>query len=143
MSVKIRRAKKEDLKKIAELFLIETSKKPYVQGWTRITSLEKIKELFKSEIIFVLEIEEIVGFITIVPNKKKKEIYVDELWISKEYQGKGFGKMLMNFVEKTFKNKGMKKITLMANQEAGAVKFYKKLNYKIKHQFIYFTKDLV
>ena len=140
--MKIRKATIKDANEVSKIFLVETTKKPYVQEWTKRTALEKIKDLFEKEDIFVLEEEQIIGFLTVSVNMKKKEIYVDELWLSKESQGKGFGTALMNFVEKEYKKRGIKTVTLMANQKARAIEFYEKLNYKVKHKFIYFVTKL-
>ena len=45
----IRKAKKKDLKKISEIFRIESNKKPYFQGWTKKTALDDTKKSFKEE----------------------------------------------------------------------------------------------
>ncbi len=44
----IRKAKKSDLKKISEIFRVETAKKPYFQEWNKETALEKIKNSLKN-----------------------------------------------------------------------------------------------
>jgi len=141
--MKIRKAKKGDLKEIAEIFRVETTKEPYIQDWNKKTALEKIKELFKEQDIFIVALgDKIAGFITIEVDKSKKKIYIDELWLRAEYQGKGIGTNLMNFAEDYYKKIGIKTITVMANQKARAVEFYEKLNYKVKHKFIYFIKKI-
>ncbi len=141
--MKIRKATKKDLKEIAEIFRIETAKKPYFQDWTKKTAFDKISNSLKEEEMYVIMVDnKLVGFVTLKPDNKNKEVYVDELWLKLDYQGKGLGKALINFIEKEARKEGMKKIILMANQKAGAVKFYEKLNYKEKHRFVYFVKEL-
>ena len=140
--MKIRKATLRDLNEISEVFRIETSKKPYVQGWNKKTSFNKINELFKKEDIYLAEIEKkIVGFI-ISRIKKGKDAFVDEFWVLADYQGKGIGRALLKFLEKESKRRGIKNVTLIANKKAKAVDFYKKMGYKIKHELLYFKRKL-
>ncbi len=141
--MKIRKATKKDIQEIAEIFLMESNKKPYLQGWNKKTALEKIKGLFKDEDVYVaLIIGKIVGFITIKLKKKKNEIYVDEFWLRKSHQGKGIGTEVMKFIENHYKKKGFGTMTVTAHQKARALNFYKKMKFKEKHFYVYFTKSL-
>lgn len=140
-SFEIRKAKKIDLKQISEILRIESAKKPYVQKWTKKTALERVSELSKKQIIHVALVDDkIIGFITSLI--KDKGVYVDEFWITKKFQRKGIGNKLINTVEEFYKDKGAKTIGLMANQKAGAVKFYKKMGYSPKHTFFYMSKKI-
>jgi ribosomal protein S18 acetylase RimI-like enzyme len=69
-------------------------------------------------------------------------VYVDEFWISSQYQSKGIGKYLLRFIEKKYKKRGEIYIDLIANQKSGAVDFYKKLGYKTKQWLLYMNKKL-
>ena len=59
---------------------------------------------------------------------EKRIIY--QLNIDPDYQGRGYGKMLYNFMEKRFKDSGADKIEL--NSTLNAVPFYEHLGFKIK-----------
>ena len=48
----------------------------------------------------------------------------------------------MIFIEERYKRLGFNTITLMANRKARATEFYKKLKYKLKHEFLYMVKRL-
>ena len=62
--MEIRKATIKDLKEIEKIFKREYSKFPYNEKWTKKTSLLKIKEYFRDNVIFVLEYEKkIIGFI--------------------------------------------------------------------------------
>ena len=64
--MKIRKAEKEDLKGIAEIFRVEYSKPPYNGKWNKKNSFEAISEHFKKYKIYVIEIDKkIVGFTVI------------------------------------------------------------------------------
>ena len=97
----------EDLKKINKIFLDEYSKKPYNEKWNPKDSLKKIKKYHKNGEIFVLTIDKKVeGFII------GQEIIwdwgtlgmVDEFVVSKKFQNKGYGKALLNHIEKYFRS---------------------------------------
>lgn len=144
IKVDIRKANKKDLIEMAEIFRIESSKKPYDQKWTKKTALEKVKKCLKEQDVFVTIVEDkIVGFITSYrePDNKNKA-YVDEFWISKEFQGRGIGRKVMQFVEKFYKAKGVEMIHLVAGRKAGAYRFYRKLNYKESEESVFLEKVL-
>jgi len=131
--MKIKKAKKQDLKKIAEIFKKEYAKKPYNERWNEKESLLKIKEYFKNNKIFVAVIDnEIKGFIIFSEFfwDKGKEGFIDEIVIDSKEQSKGIGGTLIKFVENYFKKKGIKKVSLMSVTKSKAFKFYKKKGYK-------------
>ena len=141
--MKIRKAWKKDLKEIAEIFMEETSKKPYSTKWTEKSSYQAICELFnKAEINLAVIDDKIVGFIISRITPEKKYAYIEELWLKSKYQGKGIGKFLMGFVEDKYKKKGVKHIGITANQKAKAIYFYKKLGYKKKYSFFHMDKKI-
>lgn len=140
--MKIRKVTKEDLVEISDIFRVESAKKPYFQKWNKKTALRDITKSFKEDDFYIYVIDKkIVGFIISQINENN-EGYVNELWIIKEFQGKGIGKALTKFIEDKYKKKEVKSIGLTANQKAGAVNFYKKLKYKVKHELFYMIKEL-
>ncbi len=140
--MKIRKATKKDLKELAELFLEESSKKPYFQGYTLKTARDRVNDMLANGTIYPITInKKIVGFIAIAA-EGKKDIYIDEFWINKKSQGKGFGKSLLKFIEDKYKKKGTKTISVMTSKNAGAFKFYKKLKYKVNDKQVILTKKL-
>ena len=59
--MKIRKARKEDLKDMAKIFVEEYRKKPYNEKWTRKVALRKIKEYYKKNSrIWVVELDKFV-----------------------------------------------------------------------------------
>ncbi len=141
--VLIRKAKKSDLKIVSELFRTESAKKPYFQEFNKKTAFEKITEFFKEyDLYLAIDNKKIIGFIALNINIKGKKAEVEELWLKPNYQGKGIGKSLMKFIEDKCKEKGIKSIGLMANQNSKALHFYKKLKYKVKHELLYMKKKI-
>jgi len=142
----IRQSTLKDLKSIAEIFRIESSKPPYNKKKTPKKTLEGIKEDFKGNDIYVAVVNnEIVGFVMVkIDPGIKNQLWINELWILKEYQGQGIGKKLMNKIETIYKKKGIKIFKLVAHTEkGGAIVFYKKLNYKEDKSMVYMEKRLI
>ena len=143
--IKIRKATKKDLKNISDIFRKETSKKPYLQKWTQKTAVKKINEFFERDDIYLISVEEeIVGFIIlkISVGENGKSAFIDELWLKSNYQGKGIGITLMNYIEDTYKDKGIKSIYLISDIRSNAFYFYKKLKYNPYNDFVLMAKKL-
>lgn len=129
--MKIRWAKKEDLKEIAKIMMKESAKKPYNEKFTPGFAKKDVLEFFKNDLYVAIDGEKIIGFIAShIINSDKKKAYIDELWIRYNYQKKGAGKMLVKFVEDMYKKKGLSCIRLTTKKNAKSYGFYKKLKYK-------------
>ncbi len=129
----IRKAKANDLKKISVIFRTEFGKPPYNEKWPEKIAMKKLKEYYKDNYMFVLEIEkEIAGFIIGSLNTWHDGIrgFVDELVVSSKFQGKGYGTKLIKHFENFIKKKGSKKISLFSVTKSKAFKIYKKLGFK-------------
>ena len=62
--MKIRKAKKGDLKEISKIFMEESNKKPYTQGWTKKTALNNISKSFKFSSFGWISIAVLLGVIS-------------------------------------------------------------------------------
>ena len=128
--MKIRKAKKTDLKKVVELFLEESSKKPYSQNYSLKDAKKRVGAMFNFGTIYLAFVDKkIVGFISMA-GEGKEDIYIDEFWLKTEYQRKGIGSKLLVFIQKEYKKVGAKTISVMTSKKAGAFKFYKKFKFK-------------
>ena len=141
--MKIRKAKKEDFKEIAEILMKGSSKKPYSDKYTIKVALKEIVKLSKDELYIAINKKKIIGFIAsnITPDNKKK-VYIEELWLRPVYQGKGIGKTLVEFIENKYKRKGVNIIRLVANRSASAFKFYEKIGYREYKELVFMEKKL-
>ncbi len=130
--MKIRNAKKEDLKDIVSIFITESKKQPYLQKWTKKSATDDFKPFLKKKELWVAELDKkIVGFIMVgITSSNKKIAYISEFWVTKNYQEKGVGKNLLEFIEKHHKKKGVGIIRLTSYNQSKALGFYKKMNYK-------------
>jgi len=142
--MKIRSAKKRDLKEIVEIFVTESKKRPYLQKWTKKKATDDFKPFLKKKELWVAEVDKkVVGFIMIgITSSNKKIAYVNEFWVTKSYQGNGVGKSLLAFAEKDHKKKGVGMIRLTSDSRSKALSFYKKLKYKASKENILLEKKL-
>jgi len=143
MEVNIRKAKKEDLKEIAEILIKESSKKPYNEKYTLKTGLKEVNDLAKNELYIATNEKKIIGFIasSITPDNKKKA-YIKEIWLRPTYQRKGIGKTLIKFIEDKYKKRGVKTIRVVAKRNAGAFNFYKKVKYAEYKELVFMEKKV-
>ncbi|MBU2577102.1 MAG: GNAT family N-acetyltransferase [Nanoarchaeota archaeon] len=140
--MKIRKARKEDLKEVAKILMEESVKKPYNEKFTPGSAKKDVLEFFKDSLYVATDGEKIIGFIAShIVNSDKTKAYIDELWIRSNYQGKGAGKILVKFIEEIYKKKGLSKIRLTTKKKAKSYSFYKKLKY-IDADLVYMEKRL-
>jgi len=69
-------------------------------------------------------------------------IYVDELFVSPDSRGKGYGKKLLNHVENYAMDEGYEVITLMTNKHMPAFEFYQHLDYIHAEHFVFLFKPI-
>jgi len=144
VNVNIRKAKEEDLKSVVEMFKVEYSKEPYNERWSVERALEKVKNYFKDDVIFVAEIEgKIIGFIIVRDYlwDDSRRGSVEEFVVLADFQGKGVGTKLMGYIEKYFLSKGIRHLSFFTSKKARAAKFYEKLGFK-ETDFVNFEKEL-
>ncbi len=142
--MKIRKATKEDFSRIAELINEEYSKPPYHEPWKKKNAIKTLNYFAKVGKILVLIEERIIGFII-----SRDEYYnegsatmIEELIVDNEFKGRGFGRKLVEYVEKQGKKKKIKRVLLMASKDAPAFKFYKKMGYIPSKKTVLFRKRL-
>lgn len=141
--MRIRKAKKEDFKEIAEILMKESSKKPYNEKYTLETTLKAINKFAKDELYIATNEKEIIGFIASnITTDNKKKACIEELWLRPIYQGKGIGKSLVQFIEEKYKKKGVNIIRLVSKKNSKAFGFYKKIKYKEYKELVFMEKKL-
>lgn len=142
--MKIRKATKKDFKEIARLIKNEYLKH-YKEKWTEKNAIKTLDYYWKIAEIFVAEIEKnIIGFVIIREEyyNNGKSIMIEELVVDGEFQGKGIGKKLMQFVEDYCKKNKINFIWLITGKKVDAFKFYEKIGYKYREDTVYFSKEV-
>jgi GNAT superfamily N-acetyltransferase len=128
----IEKAVLEDIPQIVLIHkkcVLETNAKFYsddiVREWIHQISTENTREQFKNSQWFVIKIKnEVIGFFQI--SLKEKTLY--QINILSNYQGKGYGRLAYNFIERFFLSNNVKEINL--NSTLNALSFYKRLGFK-------------
>ncbi len=143
--VKIRKAKKEDIKKIAEIFRLGYNAPPHNKKWTSKAALNTIRFYFKGNVIYVAEInKKIVGFIIFCTHVQDDGLrgHIEEIVVLKKHQGRGVGQELLIKAEEYFKKIKAKKISLMSVKTSKAFQIYKKKGYEVQKDFVSMIKKL-
>ncbi len=131
--MKIRKAKPEDYRKIANLRKktfeeINVKRGKYTKKQVEILNkknppkkiLEKIK---KRDMFCLVDKEKIIGVVSLEKNK------IGGLFVRYNYTGKGLGKKLLDFIEGYARKKGIKKVRFDSTEYAQP--FYLKSGYKL------------
>ena len=131
--MKIRKATKKDIIKIAKLIKTEFNKPPYNDGWTDKRAKITTTNYLRIGYGFVAIINnKIAGAIIIRDDPYSKGLYiiVEELIVDSKFQKQGIGKALIKIIEKEAKRKKAHTVYLYTSRKSRAFKFYKKLGYK-------------
>ncbi len=143
--MKIRKAKRKDFKKIAEIYQEGFSEKPYNEMWTLKESINKIKIFYKyCDIWISTENKNITGFLIINSNQWKpgEIIFGEDIGIDKKYRKKEIATKLLEFSFAHYKKKGYKKFMGIINKDAKSFGFIKKLKLKLSKQDLLVEKEL-
>ena len=143
--MKIRRAKKKDLNEIGKLMKKEFSKPPFNEKDSIKSILKSLNFYYKKAEIYLAEKnKKIIGVLVFQIEQwwEGKAFIIQDLAVEKEFQNQDVGKSLMEFMEKYAINKKIKRIYFEINKKSSAIKFYKKLGYKVNKNRISMSKKL-
>ena len=143
--MKIRKARKFELKEISKIFKEVFNDKPYLDKWTDKTAFEHIKhEFLIGEIFVFLQERKIIGIIiirkNIAPDGNIAEI--KDFAILRKYCGRGIGSEVIKEIEIKLKKENYKGIYLETYHKSKAVDFYKKNRYKLSKYTAFMIKEL-
>jgi len=142
---KIVKATKKNVPRIVRIFREEYGKSPWNEKWSENAAIKRINNYFKDHKIFVLKINNnIEGFVVLTSYIWHTGLrgFLHEIVVSNEFQGKGYGRKLMDFTEDYFKKIRAKEINLMTSDKSKAYKIYKKLKYHQEKNFVSMYKKL-
>ena len=83
----------------------------------------------KQHFLVLMDGDQLIGYSHCV--ELEESIKLSKLYFSPEMQGKGFGKMLMNAIEKEATELGYHQIELFVNRGNPAQYFYEKMGYEV------------
>ena len=139
--MKIRKAKKDEYKDYIKLRKQSMNYLSKISGIKLTLSDKKIKEEFlvplanKKNLIYFLEDDNnIVGYLNflLINRNGKKTLYLNDIIISEDSRGKGYGKQAMNWIIKFSKKKNRDRIGLgLRPENKPAFNLYKKMGFNI------------
>ncbi|MEK6811428.1 MAG: GNAT family N-acetyltransferase [Nanoarchaeota archaeon] len=130
MNIYIKKASKNDLKKLAEIYVEEFSKAPYNEPWTQEKALNKLKRFSKYCEIWNINYEnQLVGFIVINPDQwyPGERIFGEDMAIKSNMQNKGIGTKVFELIFKEYKKRGFKIFMSIQNKNSKAKNLYNRL----------------
>ena len=133
MELILRKSNGFDKKEVLKL-LKENMEHKFIEnfgGFSEKVSEKHYDEIEKTGYSYVLEDEKIVGFFSFYKELNEKNSFVlNNIQIKKEYQNKGLGTKILDFVENKIKKIGGGRIKLLVFKNNGAYNFYKKNDFK-------------
>lgn len=143
---KIKKMKVYELKKIASIMKREYNKRKHGNKWTKKTSEDRVKEIFKSNpnTSFSLHVNgRLVGVLAfqIYTWNSGKHARVLEFAIKEKEQGKGFGKQALKFLEDYAKKQRLESICLETQKNEKAIELYKKSGFE-EDEYIFMSKEI-
>lgn len=141
----IRPYEKEDLPGCVQMLMAAYNGEPWRNHWTEETGSRYLLEFTASR--------DFVGWVAVEDGKlagvllghrqtwwTQDELYVDELFVDPDYQGKGHGKRLLQAAEEHCVNNGLAGVTLLTNRHMPALAFYQQNGYTVGDHVIFLYK---
>jgi len=131
--MKISKATKKDFKGILNVFVASAKLNPKDKGNKELKKY--ILASLRSKTFFILVAKannEVIGF-SITNFSELKKMYADlvDIYVLKEYRGKGVGRGLMKELYKELKKKNIKNIGLYSENNEKTLNFYKKQGFQV------------
>lgn len=131
----------------AELLMQAYNSAPWDDQWSKETAERYLNEFATNP--------RFVGFIMLENNRiigaafchektwwTNDELYVDEFYISPDFQRKGYGNILLQHLERYIKEKKLAGFTLLTNKYMPAVKFYDKNGFTKAEHVLFMYKEV-
>lgn len=127
----IREMKQDDIPACAEIMCSVYNNELWMCRWEKDTAIAYLLDFYNvSKFVgyVICEDDKVIG--AVFAHEKiwwnNSEVFIEEMFVSPDRQGNGFGTMLLNEVEKYVKGHQLAGITLSTNKYAPALLFYKK-----------------
>lgn len=145
--MKIRKLLIDDIETCSKLLIATYNPSPWNNHWTEETAKRYLLEFTSNDrfIGFVIEEnDQIVG--AMFAHRKvwwtNDEIFIDELFIHPDQQGRGYGQLLMEKVEELSKELGLGGVTLLTNSHLPAKLFYENKGYVVAENIVFMYKEI-
>lgn len=138
---------KNDIPRCAETFVASYNDMPWNYDWKLDEAIKYLHEYvdaprFKG--FMVCDGDKVAG--ALLGHTKtwwtNSQFMIDELFISPDKQGKGYGKLLLKQAELYASEFSLDRITLMTNKFMPALQFYNKNDFSKVDQYVFMFKEL-
>lgn len=135
MTFQIKKAVEENIPQIIAL-LREFAEYENLLDYVEVTEESLKVALFGegkvAEAIVAFEVDEPIGYAVFYPNfatfRGQRGLYLEDIFIKKEFRGKGVGEAIIKYLAKLAKSRGFERIDFQVLEwNAPAIKFYEKL----------------
>lgn len=143
----IRVLEEKDIESCADILCSVYNNELWMCRWSRETAIEYLRDFFdmKKFVGYVAEEDKKVVAALFAHEKvwwNNSEVFIEEMFVNPEYQGKGIGTALLLEVEKYIKEKSLAGITLSTNKYAPAPKFYGKNGFENCEHVMFMAKSM-
>jgi len=137
----------EDINQICNSYIKTYKREPWRENWDPRIAEYKIRDMVINSIALCYGVfigHNFIGglFGRRVYFIKKKELFVDEIFIDWKYQLKGYGTKLLKFASNDIANKGFSSIILNTEKRYPSHKFYEKNGFSELETMAMMYKDL-
>lgn len=143
--MKIRKIQLSDLKVCSKILESAYSKEPYNENFAKGASLKYLNAKFKhGDGFVVVEDKKIIGFVIIFLSywSNGTQAIIEEIAIKPDLQGKGYGKAIMETVNKYLAKNKVKSVMLWVNKNSKALDFHKKNGFEVADDSVVMFKNL-
>jgi GNAT superfamily N-acetyltransferase len=143
----IRELNETDLERCGEILISSYNTMPWNYRWSFEKAYLYLKEYQEAKrFMGFVALEEGMIVAAIFGHLKtwwtKDQMYIDEVFVSNDFKGKGYGKSIISYCETYCKQKGIDIITLMTNEVMPAYEFHSKNDFVKVDQYVFMFKQL-
>lgn len=143
----IREMKSQDITACADILCSVYNNELWQCRWSAKTAMEYLTDFYQMQkfVGYVLEEDGIILGGIFAHEKvwwNNSEVFVEEMFVKPEFQGKGYGSLLLKQVEKYIAEKGLAGMTLSTNRYAPAPMFYKKNGFVDCEHILFMCKEM-
>lgn len=143
----VRQMRPEDVAPCADILCSVYNNDLWQNRWSREAATEYLTDICRMPKFLGYVIEEDGLILGALFAREKvwwsgSEVYIEELFVRPDCQQKGFGSLLLRFVQSYASEKGLAGITLSTNRYAPAPLFYKKNGFVDCEHVLFMCKEL-
>jgi len=139
--MKVRNLKAEDLAVCAQIYVRAFSSHPYYEQWDEKTAYRRLTEFYEGNPsnCYCAEIEDRIVAMLFAETHTWRDgisVYVLEVAVDPDYQGKGIGRSLLSTCADIFRGKNYRRMEVLVNRYGPVSDFYQKLGFRETNYYL-------